>query len=87
MKTLKNFNFRNKTVILRTDLNSNIAELKKSERIKSSALTIKELKKKKAKIIVIAHQGQPGKSDFTSLKKHAHILNKYVKIKFIPDIT
>ncbi|MAH51146.1 phosphoglycerate kinase [Candidatus Pacearchaeota archaeon] len=87
MKTLSNFNFKNKTVLLRTDLNSDIVNKKllPSERIKQAAATIKELKKKKAKIIILAHQGRPGKSDLISLKQHANQLNKYTKVKFIPD--
>jgi len=88
MKTLSDFNFKNKTVLLRADLNSDVhkGRVLMSERIRQSAETIKLLKKKKAKIIVIAHQGRPGKSDFTSLKQHARLLNKFTKIKFVEDI-
>jgi len=88
MKTLSDFNFKNKIVLLRADLNSDVKNKKVllSERIKESAKTINELKKKKAKIVVIAHQGRPGKSDFTSLKQHAELLNRYTKIKFVDDI-
>lgn len=88
MKTLSSFNFKNKTVLLRADLNSDVHKGKviESERIKQSSITIKELKKKKAKIIVIAHQGRPGKSDFTNLKQHTNFINKYTKVKFISDI-
>lgn len=88
MKTLSNFSLKNKTVLLRADLNSNVHKGKvlMSERIRQNAETIKILKKKKAKIIVIAHQGRPGKSDFLSLKQHAKLLNKFTKIKFIDDI-
>ncbi len=88
MKTLSNFNLKNKTVLLRADLNSNVhkGRVFMSERIKQNAETIKILKKKKAKIIVIAHQGRPGKSDFLSLKQHAKLLNKFTKIRFIDDI-
>ena len=59
MKTLNDFNFKEKTVLLRADLNSDVVGKKVliSERIKASVETIKELKKKKAKIVVIAHQG------------------------------
>ncbi len=87
MKTLSDFNFKNKIVLLRADLNSNIKNKKiiLSERIKESAKTISELKRKKAKVVVIAHQGRPGKSDFLSLKQHGKMLNKYTKIKFIPN--
>jgi phosphoglycerate kinase len=87
MKTLSDFNFKNRIALLRTDLNSDVKNKKiiPSERIKQSAQTISELKRKKAKIVVIAHQGRPGKDDFLSLKQHAKMLNKYTKIKFIPD--
>lgn len=88
MKTLKDFNFNGKTVLLRTDLNSDVKNKRvlMSERIKESTKTIDYLKNKKAKIVVIAHQGRPGKADFTSLSQHAKLLNKYTKIKFINDI-
>lgn len=88
MKTLLDFDFKGKTVLLRADLNSDVVGKKvlMSERIKESAETINELKKRKARIVVLAHQGRPGKSDFTSLKQHAELLNKYTKIKFVDDI-
>jgi len=87
MKTLSDFNFKNKIVLLRADLNSDVKNKKiiLSERIKESAETISELKRKKARVVVIAHQGRPGKSDFLSLKQHAKMLNKYTKIKFVSD--
>lgn len=81
-------NLKGKTVLLRSDLNSDVNLKKKkiipSERIKQAASTIKLLKKRGAKVIVIAHQGNPGKKDFLSLKDHAKYLNKYTKVKFIP---
>ena len=88
MKTLSDFNFKGQTVLLRADLNSDIKKNKliPSERIKQSAITIKELKKKGAKIIILAHQGRPGKTDFISLKQHAKYLNKHTKVKLIQDI-
>jgi phosphoglycerate kinase len=88
MKTLKDFNFKNKIVLLRADLNSDVKKGKilMSERIKESAVTINKLKRKKAKVIIIAHQGQPGKSDFISLKQHARLLNKFTKVRFVNDI-
>lgn len=87
MKTLRDFNFKGKTVLLRTDLNSDVKNGKVllSERIKESAKTINYLKEK-AKIVVLAHQGRPGKDDFLSLEQHAKLLNKFTKIKFINDI-
>lgn len=88
MKTLKDLEFKDKLVLLRSDLNSDIKgkSLVMSERIVEAAKTIKFLQKKGAKIVVIAHQGNPGKKDFISLKQHNKLLNKFVKIKFVDDI-
>lgn len=88
-KTLDDFNFKGKTVLIRSDLNSDIKNGKVilSDRIRQSAKTISELKRKKAKIIILAHQGRPNKKDFTSLKQHSRLLSKFSKVKFVKDIT
>ena len=82
LKTLSDFNFKDKTVILRIDINAEIKKNKPvlSDRFIESSKTIAELKKKKAKVIVIAHQARKGEKDFTSLEKHAQMLNKLTKI-------
>ncbi len=86
--TLENFNFNGKRVLLRIDINSEISNRKVilGERIPEHAKTIRELQKKGAKITILAHQSSPGKSDFTSLKQHAKLLNKFTKVKFVDDI-
>lgn len=88
MKTLKDFNFKNKTVLLRSDINSDVlrGRVIPNERIRESCETIKFLKKKGAKIVVIAHQGRKDKPDFTSLKQHAKLMSKITSIKFVDDI-
>lgn len=88
IKTLNDVNVSGKIVLLRSDLNSDVQNNKivPSERIKKSVKTIKELKNKKAKVVIIAHQGRPGKKDFVSLRQQAKILSRYTKIKFIQDI-
>ncbi len=88
MKTLSDFDFHGKRIILRADLNSDHKNKKIliSERIIEASKTIKDLKDKKARLVVIAHQGQKGKSDFLSLKQHAKLFNRYVKIRFVDDI-
>jgi len=85
---LNKVNVKGKKVLLRVDLNSGICNGKvlDSPRFKEHAKTINELKKRKAKVIILAHQGRPSKSDFLGLKQHARILNKYTKIKFVQDI-
>ncbi len=89
MRTLSDFNFKNKTVLVRADLNSDVVKGKviDGKRIIAASETIKELKRKKAKVVILAHQGNPGKYDFTSLEQHSKLLNKYTKIKFVKEIT
>lgn len=83
-KTLDDFNLKNKRVLLRLDLNTEIIKGKAqlSERMKAHQVTLNELKKKGAKVVIIAHQARPGEPDFTSLKQHAQL----IKVKFVQDI-
>jgi len=85
--TLDKLNLKGKKVLLRIDINSAIFRRKvvESDKIKAHSRTIKELVKKNARVVILAHQGQPRGRNFISLKQHAKILNKYVKIKFIDD--
>lgn len=90
MLTLDKLNLRGKLVLLRVDLNSPIIKGKISlnPRIKAHAQTIKELKEKKAKIIILAHQGRKGGEDyFESLKQHAKLLNKFTRVVYTNNLT
>ncbi len=84
----KEKNLKGKIVLLRADINSNYVggKILMDERIKQTADTIIWLKKKKAKIVVIAHQGRPGKKDCVSLKTHAKLMSKFTKVKFVDDL-
>jgi len=79
--TLDDYDFQNKTVILRVDINlpydEKTGEVEVSERLIEAAKTIKELCDKKAKVVILAHQGRKGDKDFISLKQHADLLKKY----------
>ncbi|MCK5449433.1 phosphoglycerate kinase [Candidatus Pacearchaeota archaeon] len=88
MKTLNDFDVKDKLILLRADINSDVSKGKiiLSERIIEASKTILELKKKKAKIVILAHQGNSGKRDFVSLKQHAKLLSKYTRVKFIEDV-
>lgn len=88
-KTLDSYNFKGKRVLLRIDINSEIKDNKisLSDRIIESTKTINELLKKKAKVVIMAHQGRPGDDDFTSLTKHSLLLKRFIpKLKFVDDI-
>lgn len=88
--TLDNFEFKNKIVGVRVDINSPIIDGKVilNERITQSAVTLKELSDKGAKVVVLAHQGRAGKSDCVSLKEHAVLLSKEIgkSVDFISEI-
>ena len=85
--TMDNYNFEGKTVLLRVDVNSPVdplsGELLDDTRMQLHSRTIAELSDKGAKVVILAHQSRPGKSDFTTLKSHAlslsNILSKDVE--------
>lgn len=88
-KTLDSFNFKGKRVLVRIDINSEVnnGKITFSERFTAPLKTIRELIKKKAKIVLLAHQGRPNTPDFTSLEQHYKILKKYLpKLKFVSDV-
>ena len=86
MKPLSKVALSGKRILLRVDLNSKIfnGKIVESDRIKIHSKTIAWFLKKKAKVVVIAHQAF--RKERVSLKQHARILNKYVKVKFVNDI-
>ncbi len=91
MKTLKDFNFKNKRVLLRCDFNVPFDEkgrITDDFRIKQSLPTIEYLKEKGAKIILISHLGRPkGKEKKYSLKPLSLRLEEILeqKVKFLDD--
>lgn len=92
LPTMDEFDFENKSVIVRVDINSPLnpdtLEIMDTWRIERCLPTIKELLSKNAKVIIMAHQGRPGKWDFTGLEKHAKMMSEIggINIEFVPDI-
>ena len=90
--TVDDFNFKDKTALIRVDINSPInPETKKiidDTRIRVHGETIRELSQKGAKVVVLAHQGRPGEPDFIPLKQHAEILGRVLNkpAKYVDDI-
>ncbi len=91
--TMDDFDFKDKTVLVRVDFNSPVdPETKKvldDTRIRAHAeTTIKELIQKGAKTVILAHQGRPGEPDFIPLKQHAEILGKILdqSVKYVDDV-
>ena len=87
-KSIRNISLSGKRVLLRVDLNSSIhnGKVVESDRIKEHAKTINFLLNKKAEVVILSHQGNPGNRDCVSLEQHTRILNKYVKVKFVPEV-
>ena len=88
--TLDDFDFGGKTVLLRLDLNSPIHpvtnEIMSDTRFKSHLPTIERLKG--AKLVILAHQSRPGKTDFTSLLNHSRKLERLLgrRVKHIDSL-
>ncbi len=78
-------NLKGKRVLLRLGLNATIENGKVTGgyRIKQVIPTIKYLKDKRAKVIVLGHVGRDGKA---SLKPVADYINRRTKIGFIPNL-
>ncbi|MFB6192857.1 MAG: phosphoglycerate kinase [Candidatus Nanohaloarchaea archaeon] len=77
MKTVSDVDIEGEKVLLRTDLNLPIedGEPQATVRFRRYLETIKELSERGAKTVVVAHQGRPGREDFTSLEKHAGMIS------------
>lgn len=89
---MDDFDFAGKTVLVRVDINCPLDEktgqLEDSQRIAAHAATLKELSKKNAKVVVLAHQGRKGEKDFLPLSQHASMLYNHIKIpvEYIDDL-
>ena len=91
-KTLDDVSVEGKTILLRVDFNmpldKNTKDILDTTRMKRVLPTIKELKGKKAKTVILAHQGRQGSWDFISLKTHAETMEQLMDspVGFIEDI-
>lgn len=93
MRGIDDYNYEGKTVLLRIDINSPIdpktKKIVSENRIKKSLPVIQALLQKKAKLVVIAHQGDTLDYDnLIPLTEHAEKLSCYLgcTIRYIDDI-
>ncbi len=86
--TIDDFDVKGKTVLFRADINSVVIDgkVQMKERIVENAKTIRELSDKKAKVVILAHQGRVGREDFLTLEQHAELLRTLIDLKYIDDI-
>ena len=76
-------------VLVRLDLNSPIedGEPQDNRRFERHAETVRELAEAGHRVVLLAHQGRPGRDDFTSLAGHAEILASHLDrdVAFVAD--
>ncbi|MDK2893146.1 MAG: phosphoglycerate kinase [Methanohalophilus sp.] len=87
--TIDNFDVDDKTVLVRVDINTPMdpyGNILEDMRIVSHIPTIKDLSN--AKVVLLAHQSRPGKSDFTTMKPHSEKLSYYLgkHVEYVDDI-
>lgn len=81
-----------KKILLRLDLNSPIdpktGRISDDTRIRAHSESLRILLDRGAAVAIIAHQGRPGDSDFTTLEEHAERLSKYsgYGVEYVGDI-
>lgn len=89
LHTLDDSETRSRTVLTRIDVNSPMdpvtGRILDEHRFVHHRKTLRELED--AAVAVIAHQSRPGKSDFTTLEKHAAVLEDTIgrRVTYIPD--
>lgn len=79
-----------RVAIVRVDINAPIenGHVAGSARLREAAHSIAEVMEANARVVVLAHQGRPGRDDFTSLEEHAQILSEEIgrEIRFVPHV-
>lgn len=93
IRTIDEFDYKGKTVLLRVDINSPIDPVTKKivneNRIKASIPTIRDILRKGAKLAIIAHQGDTlDYQNLIPMKEHAEKLSEHlgIKVKYIDDV-
>ena len=78
------------TVLVRLDLNSPVEEgaAQDNRRFERHAATVRELAAAGHRVVCLAHQGRPGRNDFTHLIRHAVILDEHLDrpVKYVEDV-
>ena len=91
MKTLDDVKLKGKKVLIRVDINASIIDgkVQKSPRFRRHSATIKEISKRGAKVVILAHQKRRDNPEYReSLEEHAKILSELTKrdILYINDL-
>ncbi|MGQ9582300.1 MAG: phosphoglycerate kinase [Thermoplasmatota archaeon] len=90
--TMEELEVEGRTVLLRVDINSPLdrstLELTSTARIRSIEPTLRQLLRRQARAVILAHQGRKGDWDFCSLERHAAAARRElgVELSFVPDL-
>jgi len=90
--TLEDFNFKDRTVLLRVDINAPLdkstLQIINDSRIRRVIPTVRELVGKRAKVVILAHQSRKGKWDFIPLEQHAKHLERHMNypVRYVNDV-
>jgi len=90
--TLEDFDFKDKTVLLRVDINcpldKSTLQIVNDSRVRRIVPTVRELMGKRAKVVILAHQSRKGKWDFIPMEQHAKRLSKHLNhpVKYVDDV-
>ena len=78
------------TVLVRADINSPVEEgvVKDNRRFRRHAETLHDLAAANHRVVLLAHQGRPGRPDHVSLEQHADIIDSHIDfpVSFCPDL-
>ncbi|MDO5852967.1 MAG: phosphoglycerate kinase [Thermoplasmata archaeon] len=90
--TLEDFDYRDRTVLLRVDINCPLDKqtlcIVNDARIRRIVPTVRELVGKRAKVVMLAHQSRKGGWDFIPLEQHAELLSKHLgmPVSYVDDV-
>ncbi|HNX48013.1 MAG TPA: phosphoglycerate kinase [Methanomassiliicoccales archaeon] len=90
--TIDDLDIKGKTVIYRVDINcplkKDTLELANDNRIQEILPTLRELLKRRAKVVIVAHQSRPGEWDYISLERHAKRTSELlgVEVVYVDDL-
>ncbi|WP_297491244.1 phosphoglycerate kinase [Thermococcus sp.] len=87
---LTDFDFSNRTVFLRADLNSPVenGRITNDARFRAVLPTIKYLLDNGAKLVIATHQSRPYKGDYVTTEEHAELLSGLLgqEVEYVEDI-
>ncbi|MCL2711701.1 MAG: phosphoglycerate kinase [Methanomassiliicoccaceae archaeon] len=90
--TLEDLDLKEKTVLLRVDINCPLdkgtLQIINDSRIRRIVPTVRELMGKKAKVVILAHQSRKGKWDFIPMEQHSKRLSEHLNhcVQYVNDI-